>query len=192
MALTRKFLKAMGIEDEKIDQIIDAHTETVTALKEERDALKADAEALPGVKKELDALKKAAEAGQQDAYKEKYDALKKEYDQYKADIEAKTETDAKARLYREIAKKAGVTEKRLDAILKVTDIKALKLAKDGQTLEDADKLEAAIKTEWADFIPGTETHGAGAATPPTGAGSGAPDLGKLSMADYIAARSKKK
>ena len=34
MALTRKFLKAMGIEDDKIDQIIDAHTETVTALKE--------------------------------------------------------------------------------------------------------------------------------------------------------------
>ena len=33
MALTRKMLKAMGIEDDKIDQIIEAHTETVDGLK---------------------------------------------------------------------------------------------------------------------------------------------------------------
>ena len=43
MALTRKMLKAMGIEDEKIDQIIEAHTETVDALKVERDQYKEDA-----------------------------------------------------------------------------------------------------------------------------------------------------
>ena len=35
MALTRKMLKAMGIEEEKIDEIIDAHTETVNALKDQ-------------------------------------------------------------------------------------------------------------------------------------------------------------
>ena len=34
MALTRKMLKAMGIEDEKADEIIDAHAETVDALKQ--------------------------------------------------------------------------------------------------------------------------------------------------------------
>ena len=49
MALTRKFLKALGIEDEKVDEIISAHTETVDALKAERDGYKADAEKLPGV-----------------------------------------------------------------------------------------------------------------------------------------------
>ena len=31
MALTRKMLKAMGIEDEKADEIIEAHAETVDA-----------------------------------------------------------------------------------------------------------------------------------------------------------------
>ena len=40
MSLTRKMLKAMGIEDEKIDQIIEAYTETVDALKEQRDQYK--------------------------------------------------------------------------------------------------------------------------------------------------------
>ena len=52
MAMTRKFLKAMGIEEEKIEQIIEAHTETVNALKEERDKFKGDAEKLPTVQKE--------------------------------------------------------------------------------------------------------------------------------------------
>ena len=43
MALTRKMLKAMGIEDEKIDQIIEAHTETTDPLTRERDVYSLDA-----------------------------------------------------------------------------------------------------------------------------------------------------
>ena len=54
MALTRKALSTMGIEDDKIDQIISMHTETVNALKEERDKYKDGAEKLETVKKELD------------------------------------------------------------------------------------------------------------------------------------------
>jgi hypothetical protein len=59
MSLTRKMLRAMGIEDEKIDEIITAHTETVDALKEQRDQYKADAEKLPNVQKELQGLKES-------------------------------------------------------------------------------------------------------------------------------------
>ena len=43
MSLTRKMLKAMGIEEEKIDQIIEAHSETVDALKKDRDTYKENA-----------------------------------------------------------------------------------------------------------------------------------------------------
>ena len=189
MSLTRKMLKAMGIEEEKIDQIIDAHTETVTALKEERDALKADAEAYPAVKKELDALKKKAETDSGDAYKEQYDALKAEFEKYKADVATKAETETKSRLYRELAKKAGINEKRLDAILKVTNLSELKLDKEGN-LADADKLTESIKTEWSDFLTTEAEKGASTSTPPSN-NNGAQDLGKLSMADYIAARKKK-
>ena len=32
MSLTRKMLKAMGIEEDKIEQIIEAHTETVSLM----------------------------------------------------------------------------------------------------------------------------------------------------------------
>lgn len=47
MALTRKSLKAMGLTDEQVDGVIEAHTETVEALKNQRDTYKADAE-IPG------------------------------------------------------------------------------------------------------------------------------------------------
>ena len=46
MALTRKFLKAMGIEDEKAEEIISAHVETVNGLKGERDDLRERLEAV--------------------------------------------------------------------------------------------------------------------------------------------------
>ena len=61
MALTRKMLKAMGIEEEKIEQIIEAHAETVDTLKEQRDTFKADADKLAEVQKELDEAKKNLE-----------------------------------------------------------------------------------------------------------------------------------
>ena len=32
MALSRKFLKSLGLEDEKIESIIEAHTESTEAL----------------------------------------------------------------------------------------------------------------------------------------------------------------
>ena len=57
MAMTRKFLKAMGIEEDQIEQIIEAHTETVSALKDERDSYKEDAEKLADVQKELNTAK---------------------------------------------------------------------------------------------------------------------------------------
>ena len=47
MALTRKFLAALGIEDAKVDEIIQAHTDTVNGLKDEIEKYKADAEKLP-------------------------------------------------------------------------------------------------------------------------------------------------
>ena len=44
MAFTRKFLSAMGIEADKVDEIINAHIEVVDGLKEERDNFKKNAD----------------------------------------------------------------------------------------------------------------------------------------------------
>lgn len=166
MALTRRSLKAMGIEDEKIDEIISAHAETVDALKEQRDNYKAQADELAKVQQKLDEANKTIKANGSDAWKVKYDAIKEEYDNYKSDISAKETTRAKQAAYREVLKAAGVSDKRIDSIIKVSDIDSVELDESGK-IKEADKLTENIKTEWADFIVSTNTQGANTATPPT-------------------------
>lgn len=185
MSLTRKMLKAMGIEDEKIDQIIDAHTETVDALKAQRDEYKQDAEKLPKIQKELDDLKEAGDGG----YKKKYEDEHQAFEDYKAKIAEEKDTETKKGLYRQLLEELKVDPKRIDSVLKVTDLAELKV-KDGK-LEGQEELTNNIKTEWADFIPAERTQGADVDTPPNGGeGGDEPDLGSMSMKDYIEARKK--
>lgn len=165
MALTRKMLRAMGIEDEKIDQIIEAHTETVDALKEQREQYKADAEKLPDVQKQLDKVTKDLENSGKDTYKVKYEALKEEHEKMISDNAEKEARSAKESAYKELLKSVGISEKRIASIVKVSDIDSVELDDKG-AIKDVDKLTESIKTEWSDFIPTTTTQGAQTATPP--------------------------
>ena len=171
MALTRKFLAALGIEADKVDEIIEAHTETVEALKKERDKYRESHEALPNVQKELDELKKAAEKNGENPYKQQYDDLKKEYDDYRAGVDARELAAKKKEAYSELLKKIGVSEKRIGAIIKVSQLDAIELDNDGK-IKGADELETKAKEEWKDFIVTEETHGADTKTPPEGVGGG--------------------
>lgn len=166
MALTRKMLKAMGIEEEKIDQIIEAHTETVDALKEQRDNYKKDADKLPGVQKELDDLR---EAEGDDGYKDKYEKEHAAFEKYKTE-QAEKETDANKRsAYKALLKDAGVSEKRIDTILKVLDLSEIELDDKGK-IKNSDKVTEKIKSEWADFIVTDGKRGAETTTPPSNTG----------------------
>ena len=171
MSLTRKMLKAMGIEEDQIEQIIEAHTETVSALKDERDSYKQDAEKLADVQKELNTAKeKIAKHGDGETVsKTEFDELKKEYEDYKKDITAKETRTAKVNAFRELLKAAGVSDKRFDTVIKVSDIDGIELDKDGK-IKDAEKITENIKTEWADFIPTTTVVGANTANPPATTG----------------------
>lgn len=183
MPLTRKMLKAMGIEEDKIDEIIDAHTDVVDGIKRERDQYKADAEKLPAVQKELNDLKAAGD----DEYKSKYEDEHRAFEEYKDRVEAEKATAEKTGLYRQLLLDSGVAEKHVDAILRVTDMSKITV-KDGK-LENIDKLAEDVKSEWESFTTSTRTDGADVDNPPDGEG-GEPDLGSMSMKDYIAARNK--
>lgn len=176
----------MGIEDEKIDEIISMHTETVDALKEQRDAYKADAEKLTSVSKELKEAKEQLESLDKDAYKVKYDALKEEFENYKTEQTAKETKTAKESAYRELLKSAGVSEKRIESVLRVSDIDGIELV-DGK-IKDADKLTETIKEEWADFIPTKTSEGAKFDNPPANEAGNGKDPGEMSMSEYIAYR----
>lgn len=169
MSLTRKFLSALGIEDDKVDEIISAHTDTVNALKEQRDTYKADAEKLPAVQKELDEMKAAAEKNGKDAYKVKYDALKEDFDKFKADLKEKEKHARKEDAYRALLEEVGISEKRIKSVLKVSDVDSVEFDDEGK-VKDADALKKSISEEWADFIVQKETTGAKTATPPAGSG----------------------
>ena len=183
MALSRKFLSALGIEADKIDEIINAHTETVDGLKDELSKAKTEAGKLPAIQKELEDLKAAAEKDGKDPFKVKYEAIKEDFENFKKDIAAKETRATKSAAYRALLKDAGIAEKRIDAVLKVSDIDGLKLDKDGK-IEDADKLKESVKTEWADFIVTESTKGADPATPP---GNTNVDYDSMSDADYYKA-----
>lgn len=170
MALTRKMLKAMGIEEDKIEQIIEAHGETVSALKDERDGYKADAEKLDEVQRELDRVKKAAKDGGEDTVpKSDYEKLQNDFDTFKSNVDAEKTRTAKQTAYRELLRAVGVSDKRIDSILRVTDMESVELDKDGK-IKDADKLTEAVKSEWADFIELDTTKGANVAKPPASGG----------------------
>lgn len=169
MALTRKFLSALGIEADKVDEIIAAHTETVEALKAQRDEFKASHDKLQSVQAELDALKKATDG--ESPYKVKYEALKEEFDKYKTDAAEKEKQARLESAYRALLKQAGISDKRIGSVLRVSDLSKVKLDKDGK-VEGADELLKGIREEWSDFIPTQEQHGVETPTPPKDNGGG--------------------
>ena len=171
MAVTRKLLKALGIEDEKADQILEAHTETVNEIREERDRYKADAEQLPGVQQELAELKEAAEQNANNPYKAQYENIKKQFDDYKADVAAKEVKANKVAAYRKLLADQKVSEKLIDSILEVTHVDDLELDDKGQ-FKNAEELKKQINEKWDGFIVKEETHGAQSYNPP-GTGGGA-------------------
>ena len=173
MSLTRKMLKAMGIEEEKIDQIIDAHSETVESLKASRDAYKEDAEKLKSTREELDKLKSKGE----DGWKEKFDNLKGEFDQYKTDVQAKETKAAKESAYRAILKDANLSEKGIEKAIKYADWDKIELEADGKLKGASDHIKSA-KEEWAEYVTTTTTTGAKTSNPPANNGGD-----KLTKAD---------
>ena len=161
MALTRKFLAALGIDESKIESIIDAHTETVDGLKAERDRYKADAEKLPEVQAALDKAKAAAKDSGE------YDKLKKEFDDYKADIARKETLAAKKAVLKEIAKDAGLSEAGIAKALKYHDFEKMELDDKGAAKDKAAILKG-LKEEWPEYITTTKQQGANTPNPPAG------------------------
>lgn len=171
MSLTRKMLKAMGIEEEKIEQIIEAHLETVNPLKEERNQFKTDAEKLAEAQAKLSKLEKVVSENGETVAKSEYDKVVNEYKLYK---EAQTEKEAKAaktQAKREFFKNIGVSEKRLDAVVKATADDDFEWD-DNNAIKNADKVTDQKKQEWADFIETTVVRGASTVNPPSNNGRG--------------------
>lgn len=166
MALTRKLLKSLGLEEAAIDTIIDAHTETTDALKKERDTAREEAGKIGNLTRQLnDANDKLAKAG--DAAK-----VQADFDAYKQEVEAekkaaKTDADVRA-----ILKDAGIARASfLDAVANSYDRSKLVYGEDGK-ITNRDELVTAAKTDYSDFVASTASVGIPPVTPPTGKAGG--------------------
>lgn len=162
MALTRKFLAALGIEADKVDEIINAHTETVNGLKEAAEKYREDAEKLKDVQKELTDLKEA---------NKDYETLKKEFEDYKTEIQTKEIRSAKEKAYREAMKDANLNEKGIEKAVKYANWDNVELDESGK-LKNAKELIKAGREEWAEYVVTSGTKGADTPTPPANAGGG--------------------
>lgn len=186
MALTRKFLEALGIEQAKIDEIISAHTEVTNALKADRDNYKEKAEKYDETKTELDKAKSELDKVNKDEYKTKYESLESEFNKYKTDIAEKEVKGKKEEAYKKMLKEIGVNEKSIDAIVKVKDLSSLKLDDKGEIV-DVDALKESEKKDWEGFIIKSEEEGQNPNTPPDHQHENV-DTTTMSMDDYIKAR----
>nr|DAO40695.1 MAG TPA: minor structural protein [Caudoviricetes sp.] len=184
MSLTRKLLESMGLDADKITSIIDAHVETVDALKEKnatqetklKELSEKEAQYLE-TKKELEKLK--ANGGDwQKKYEDEHNAFET-YKNKQVEIEA---ARAKESAYRALLVSAGVSEKRIPSILKVADLNSIEYA-DGK-IKDTEKVTESIKEEWADFITQTNSSGVSTKTPPENGGGkiyASSDIKKMSV-----------
>lgn len=183
MALTRKMLKAFGIEEDVIEQIIEAHVETTDSLKSERDRYKTDASKAGDLKNQVESLKKQLEevgspeelADIQAKYEEQAKELEKaqasteklkvEFEEYKGEVEAKETRRAKQSAFKKLLSDSGFAPKYVDAIVRATPIDQIELDDDGE-LADKDKLAEKAKEDWPEFVTVKETKGAEVETPP--------------------------
>lgn len=163
MALTRKLLEGMGIEDKAIESIIEAHSETVNGLKADRDKYKEQAQRVPDLQKQLEEAKSAA--GSESDWEQKYNDEHQAFEDFKAQVETEKAEADKAQAYRGMLMAAGIDPKRIDAIMRVTDLRQVEM-EDGK-LKDTEKLQESAKQEWSDFVVKSNTQGSNPATPPT-------------------------
>ena len=177
MALTRRFLKGMGLTEEQVDTIIEAHTEVTDGLKEQIKQYKADADKLGDVQKELDDLKSAGD----DGYKSKYESEKAAHDELKASIAKEKAYASKESAYRDLLKAAGVKDKFIDTIVRAerSTIDDLKI-EDGK-IEGSDTLTEAAKKNWGDFIGTQQVINTRIENPPANTGGA-----KLTKAEIYA------
>lgn len=181
MALTnanvKEILSKAGVDSEHmkeaVNEIIEGHTTSIEALREERDGYKEKAQKVDELTKQLEKaqkdLKDATSDEAENKFKTKYEMLKEEFKEYKKDIEAKATKESKTKAYKDMLKEAGISDKRIDAVLKVSDVDSIEFDDDGN-VKDKDELLKGIKDEWSDFIQTADVKGAETQNPPSNTG----------------------
>ena len=173
MSITKKMLKGMGLNEEQIDTVLEAHDEQVEGLKDQLKEAQTQAEKVSNLESQLQTAQAELQAAKQDGWKDKHDSLQAEFEQYKAEIAAKEAQAAKEKAARDWYESKGVAGKALSVAMRGSgaEIAALELDEAGK-IKDSSALDALIQGDFAGLVRNTETQGAQTAHPPAGQSGG--------------------
>lgn len=163
MALTRKFLKALGVSEEAIEEIIDAHTDVTDELKKQLKAAQDAQNQLETVTAERDELQKKMNDPAQANRVAELEKQVAEYQNRETTAQKRTALTA-------LLEKIGIDKRGFARVLAATDLDGLEM--DGENIKDADKLAESLKTEWSDLITEPGATGKPPQTPPQNPGNG--------------------
>lgn len=163
-------MKALEIEGDKADQIIECHVEVVDGLKSALETAQSDASKAAELQKKLETAQADLEATKNDGYKEKYEVLKGEFESYKADVTAKETKAAKETAARAYFKSNGIPDSALGIVIRGSGAEIDALELDGDKIKDPSALEALVKGDFAGLVSTTRTEGVQIATPPANVG----------------------
>ena len=138
MSLTRNLLKEMHLEEAQIEQIIQAHAETVTALKAEIASANDDRALLLEQLSEMSLQAQDAKA------------IQEAFDRYKAETQAAATQEDLQRVIREGLLKAGANEKAVLLLSREIDPAQLQ-TEDGQYV-NLDELIQSVRDKYAAFF----------------------------------------
>lgn len=152
MALTRKFLEALGVPEAAVSAIIDEHTAVTSRMQTEIDAAKKDAEQLPVIQKELDDLKA-------EDYKGKYESEKKEHDALKTSIAAAKSKSAKESALKAYFEGKNIKDGNLAIAMRGVSLDSIEL--DGDKIKDTKDLDALVDGDFKPLVSTGKDTGKG-------------------------------
>lgn len=174
MAFKRADLAGLGIEPDKIQILIDWHSETVKALQAKIDEYKDTADELKTAQEQLKTVKAELETMKKDDYKAKYESehaehekTKAAYEKYKGEIAGKETLAKKREAFKALMEKENLPEKYHARAMKGIDFDGMELDDKG-AIKDAKSYAECIRTEWGDMIVAKGTEGADTPAPPKG------------------------
>ena len=172
----------MGLTDEQVDTIIEAHTDTVDGLKEQVKTYKEAAEKLPNGQKELDELKAAGDGG----FKEKFEKEHSDFENFKKTIQEKETKAAKESAAKAFFESKGITGNSLEIAMRGSSAEIAALDLDGEKIKDSSALDALVNGTFKALVSTTTTKGANIPNPPVTTPNkaySADDIRKMSPAE---------
>ena len=141
----------MSLTDEQVQAIMEEHITVTDALKAQRDKFEQDAKTYKAEADKVPELEKTIQGYKDgDDYKKRFEDEHKAFEDLKAQIAKEAETAKVKTAYRQLLLDEKINEKRIDAVIKLTDFSEMKLDKDGK-LENIDTLKENIGKEWGEF-----------------------------------------